>query len=65
MADTGIFDVDEDFVRARLWDGNLLVLYWPTSLLDHLCPLFGWDGHFLLVVDIDRQLHSGWMCQWR
>jgi hypothetical protein len=39
VADTSVLDVDENLVRARLGDGNLLVLEWTASLLDDLSPL--------------------------
>lgn len=39
VADTGVLDVDENLIRTRLGDGNLLVLEWTASLLDDLGPL--------------------------
>jgi hypothetical protein len=39
VADTGVLYVDEDFIRCRLGNGNLLVLEWTASLLDDLGPL--------------------------
>jgi hypothetical protein len=42
VADTRVFDVDEDLIRARLLDWDLLVLDGATSLLDDLRPLLRW-----------------------
>jgi hypothetical protein len=39
VADTGVLYVDEDFIRCRLGNGNLLVLEWTASFLDDLGPL--------------------------
>jgi hypothetical protein len=39
VADTSVLDVDENLIRARLGNGNLLVLEWAASLLDDLSPL--------------------------
>ena len=47
VADTGVFDIDEDLIWAWLLDRDLLVLDWTAGLLDDLGPLLlgnGW-GH--------------------
>jgi len=36
MADTGIFDVDEDFIGTGFLYGDLLVIDRSASLLNHL-----------------------------
>lgn len=43
VADTGVLDVQEDFIRTWLGDGDLLVDDGATSLLDDLRPLLGRD----------------------
>lgn len=43
MADTGVFNVDEDFFRAWLGHGDLLVLKGAADLVDDLSPLLGGD----------------------
>jgi hypothetical protein len=43
VADTRVFNVDEDFLRARLCNWDLLVLKRATDLVDDLSPLLGWD----------------------
>lgn len=47
VADTAVFDIDEDFIGARLWDWDLFVGGWSTLLFDDLGPLLVGDGrHF-------------------
>lgn len=36
MADTGIFDVDEDFIWTGLWDWDLLVIDRSAGFFNHL-----------------------------
>ena len=43
VTDTRVLDVDKNLIWARLLDGNLLVLYGTTGLLDDLRPLLLWD----------------------
>lgn len=45
VADTRVLDVDEDFIRAGLLDGDLHVLDGAAGLLDDLRPLLCGDGH--------------------
>jgi hypothetical protein len=39
VADTRVLDVDEDFVRGWLLDGDLLIVDGAAGLLDNLRPL--------------------------
>ena len=43
VADTRELDVDENFIRARLRNRDLLVLDWSAGLLNDLGPLLLWD----------------------
>jgi hypothetical protein len=59
VADTGVLDVDEDLVRTRLGNGDLLVLEWTASLLDDLGPLHLGDlrsRHYELNLSWNREL---------
>lgn len=59
VTDTGVLDVDENFVRTGLLDRDLLVLDWSTGLLNDLCPLhLGNLGcHYGKILD----LYDGWL----
>lgn len=52
VADTRILDVDKDFVRGWLLDGDLSVVDGATGLLDNLRPLF--LGNFWHCVKCDK-----------
>lgn len=45
VANSGIPDLDQNLVRARLCNGDLLVNKGSTFLLDHLGPLLLRDSH--------------------
>ena len=64
VADTGVLDVDENLIRTRLGNGNLLVLKGTTSLLDDLSPLHLGDlgrRHCELGFCLRWRIGSGWM----
>ena len=64
VADTGVLDIDENLIGARLGDGNLLVLEWTASLLDNLGPLLLGDlgrRHCELGFCLRWKIGSGWM----
>lgn len=50
VANTTVLDVDKNLIRARLLDGNLLVLDGSTGLVNDLRPLL--LGNFRHVDDV-------------
>ena len=65
MADSGVLDVDQDFIGAWLLYGDLLVLDGSTSLLDDLSPLFGWKFRHVALnfLNVDTRLETIFGCK--